>query len=172
MHNADNFRVVGAGPTCDSLAIREIRQQFRQAVRSKLLRETPVDSKIGGEVNRRRDHNVDRTSSLVVLKQLESETNVEWALIALLLPGALHFCVSRSVPRPSTVPTVLPDYTDALPNQASSQAYTKSDQAPPGSFRAQSPSASHPSVPTALHAGDQTVCGSTPWGRPGGTPRR
>lgn len=60
---------------------KRIKKLFSQAIRSKLLRENPVDSKIGGEVNRDRDHYIDRTTTAKVLKQLAAESNFEWALI-------------------------------------------------------------------------------------------
>ncbi|MFO0013696.1 MAG: tyrosine-type recombinase/integrase [Planctomycetota bacterium] len=57
---------------------KRIKKLFAQAVRAKLLSESPAaDQKIGPEVNRERDHYIDRNTVAKVL----DECDTEWALI-------------------------------------------------------------------------------------------
>jgi integrase len=61
---------------------KRIKKLFAQAVRAKLISESPAaDQKIGGEVNRARDHYVDAACVSQILTQCDKDMQTEWALI-------------------------------------------------------------------------------------------
>lgn len=81
------YHAIGSAPRVDILSwtgstankhSKRLKKLFQQAVRAKLLSESPAaDQRIGPEVNRTRDFYIDRATASKVLSQCDPE----WALI-------------------------------------------------------------------------------------------
>ncbi len=71
---------------------KRLRTLFKNAIKARLLHDNPgTDTRIGGEVNRDRDHFIDRTAAAAILTQCDTE----WALIFGLCRFAGFRCPSE-----------------------------------------------------------------------------
>lgn len=76
--STDGKTTTGLAQSTANKIAKRVKQLFAQAVRAKLLAESPAaDQRIGPEVNRERDHYIDRATATKVL----AECDTEWALI-------------------------------------------------------------------------------------------
>lgn len=78
----ENAPSLGYAESTANKHAKRIKKLFAQAVRGKLIADSPAaDQKIGGEVNRSRDHYIDASTITKILKHFETESQTEWALI-------------------------------------------------------------------------------------------
>jgi integrase len=74
----DGSRPTGLAQSTANKIAKRIKQLFAQAVRAKLLTESPAaDQRIGPEVNRGRDHYIDHNTTAKILEKCDTE----WAVI-------------------------------------------------------------------------------------------